>query len=192
MKFKNKYRIVSARLRPWDYSSPGWYFVTVCTKRMKQSFGRIDQGFPILSELGQTAYQYWSEIPQHHHNTKIDEFNVLPNHIHEIIIIEDTLDTEMSHIETLHVETLHATSLRPSPMSPISPRQGSLGVIVRSFKSVVTRWARKNDYPNFAWQPRFYDHIIRNENALSRIRTYIQNIPQKWEVDCYFRRHFMD
>jgi putative transposase len=156
MKFKNKYRIESARLRPWDYSSPGWYFVTVCTKQMKPYFGRIDQGFPILSELGQTAYQYWSEIPQHHHNTKIDEFIVMPNHIHGIIII---------------VETLHATSLPPSTMSSISPLQGSLGVIVRSYKSAVTRWARSNGLPDFAWQLCFYDHIIRNDDSLSRIRT---------------------
>jgi len=96
MKFKNKYRIESARLHSWDYASPGLYFVTVCTKQIEPYFGGIDQGLNILNELGQTAYQYWSEIPQHHHNIKIDEFIVMPNHIHGIIII---------------VETLHATSL---------------------------------------------------------------------------------
>ncbi len=177
MKFKDRYRIESARLHSWDYASPGWYFVTICTKQTKPYFGRIDQESSILNELGQTAHQYWAAIPHHHNNTAIDEYIVMPNHIHGIIII---------------VETLHATSLRPSPMSSISPRTGSLSVIVRSFKSAVTRWARKNDYPNFAWQPRFYDHIIRNETALSRIRTYIQNNPQRWEVDRYFRHQFMD
>ncbi len=171
MKFKNKYRIESARLRSWDYTSPGWYFVTVCTKQMKPFFGEIDQGSPILIEIGQTAYQYWSEIPKHHNNTTIDEFIVMPNHIHGIIVI---------------VETLHATSLPRLIMSSISPRKGSLGVIVRSYKSAVTRWARKNGHPDFAWQPRFYDHIIRNEDALSRIRSYIQNNPEKWEHDKYF------
>ena len=77
-------------------------------------------------------------------------------------------------------------------MSSISPRKGSLDVIIRSYKSAITRWARQNDYPNFAWQPRFYDHVIMNENSLSRIRTYIRNNPHKWEVDRYFRRHFTD
>ncbi len=186
MKFKGRYRIDSARLSSWDYSSPGWYFVTVCTKQMKSYFGRIDQGSSILNKLGQTVYKYWSEIPQHHNNTSIDKFIVMPNHVHGIIIIEDTLDTETSHVETLdaqmsHVETLHATSLPRSKMSSISPRKGSLGVIIRSFKSAVTRWARKNAYPNFALQPRFYDHIIRNDDSLSRIRTYIQNNLQDWE-----------
>ncbi|MEA1978973.1 MAG: transposase [Chloroflexota bacterium] len=182
MKFKSRYRIESARLRLWDYTSPGWYFVTVCTKQFNIYFGKIDHGGIIMNDLGQTANQYWADIPEHHDNTAIDEFIVMPNHIHGIIIIAETLG-----VDTSHVETLHATSL-PSPTRPsISPPKGSLGVIVRSFKSVVTRWARMNGYPNFAWQPRFFDHIIRNEDALSQIRIYIQNNPQKWENDKYFR-----
>ena len=176
MKFNSRWRVESARLRSWDYSSPGWYFVTVCTKNMKPNLGRIDQGFPILNELGQTVYQYWTEIPQHHSNTAIDEFIFMPNHVHGIIII----------VEAFPVETLPATSLRPSPMSSISPRKGSLGSIIRSLKSAVTRWARTNGRPDFAWQPRFYDHIIRNEDSLSRIQMYIKNNPQKWENDKYY------
>ena len=177
MKFKNRYRIESARLRSWDYSSPGWYFVTVCTKRMKPYFGKIDQVSSSLSELGQTVNQFWSEIPQHHKNIAIDEFIVMPNHIHGIIIIVETL-----HATSLQSMSQQTTSLHPT-RSSISPRKGSLGVIIRSFKSAVTRWARMNGHPNFAWQPRFYDHIIRNEDSLSRIRIYIQNNPLKWEND---------
>ncbi len=145
--------------------------MTMCTKQMKPYFGRIDQETSILNELGQAAFQYWSEIPHHHHHTTIDEFIVMPNHIHGIIIIVEVLDTEVSHVGTLasegsHVETLHATSL-PSPARPsISPQKGSLCVILRSFKTALTCCARMNGYPNFAWQPRFHDHIIRNENAL--------------------------
>ncbi len=142
MKFKNRYRIESARLSYWDYSSPGLYFVTVCTKFFEPYFGKIDRGFSLLNELGQTVFQYWSEIPQHHKNIAIDEFIVMPNHIHGIIVI----------VETLHATSLQSTSLLPT-MSSISPRKGSLGVIIRSFKSGVTRWARMNSYPNYAWQP---------------------------------------
>jgi REP element-mobilizing transposase RayT len=159
MKFKRKYRIESARLRSWDYSFPGWYFVTICTKQLKPYLGKIDEGCLVLNELGLTTYQYWSEIPQHHNNSAIDEFIVMPNHIHGILILVETLHVETSHAETLPVETLHATSLPSSTMSSISPRKGSLGVIVRSFKSSVTRWARTHNHPHFAWQLRFYDHI---------------------------------
>ncbi len=163
MKFKNKFRIESARLQTWDYASPGWYFVTLCTKQLKPFFGKVDKGFTIMNDLGQIVYQYWSDIPQHHDNTAIDEFIVMPNHIHGIIIILETLD-----LDTSHVETLHATSLPPLIRPSISPQKGSLGVIIRSFKSAITRWARINGYPNYAWQPRFLDHIIRNEDALYR------------------------
>jgi len=182
MKFKSKYRIESARLRSWNYASSGWYFVTVCTKQLKPYFGNIDQAVTNMNDLGRTANQYWFDIPKHHEYTAIDEFVVMPNHIHGIIAIAETLDIDASR-----VETLHATSLRSPTRSSISPRKGSLGVIIRSYKSAVTRWARMNGYPNFAWQPRFFDHIIRNEDALSRIRTYIQNNPQKWEFDKYYR-----
>ena len=161
--------------------------MTICTKQLKPYLGKIDEGFPILNELGQTTYQYWSEIPQHHTHVEIDEFIVMPNHIHGIIIIVETLHVETPHAETLPVETLHATSLPSSKMSSISPQKGSLGVIIRSFKSAVTRWARTHNHPNFAWQPRFYDHIISSEDALSRIRAHIQNNPRKWEDDTYFR-----
>jgi REP element-mobilizing transposase RayT len=116
----------------------------------------------------------------------------MPNHVHGILILVETPRAETLHVETLQaetvrVETLPATSLPSSTMSSISPQKGSLGVIIRSFKSAVTRWARIHGHPNFAWQPRFYDHIIRNEVALSRIRTYILNNPMKWENDRYFR-----
>ncbi|MFA9404307.1 MAG: transposase [Anaerolineales bacterium] len=162
--------------------------MTICTKQLKPYLGKIGEGLLILNELGQTTYQYWSEIPQHHTYVTIDEIIVMPNHIHGILILAETLPVETPPAaETLPVETLHATSLPSSTMSSISPRRGSLGVIIRSFKSAVTRWARKNGHPNFAWQPRFYDHIIRNEDALSRIRFYIQINPMKWEHDKYFR-----
>ncbi|HMB90162.1 MAG TPA: hypothetical protein VKP65_04900 [Rhodothermales bacterium] len=68
-------------------------------------------------------------------------------------------------------------------MSHIAPDAGSLGVIIRSYKAAVTRWARQNGYANFAWQPRFYDHIIRNERALQAIRRYIADNPRHWPHD---------
>ena len=191
LKFKKRYRIESSRLRSWDYASPGWYFVTICTKQMKPFFGRIDQGCPVYNDLGQIANQYLSEIPWHHTNAAIDEFIVMPNHIHGIIVLVETLQATSLRATSKHASPQHATSKHTtlpsgSTMSSISPRKGSLGVIVRSYKSAVTHWARKNGNPDFAWQPRFYDHIIRNDASLSRIRTYIQFNPMKWEKDKFF------
>ena len=68
-------------------------------------------------------------------------------------------------------------------MSRISPQPGSLATIIRSYKSAVTRWCRHNGYSEFAWQSRFYDHIIRDEESLHILRLYILNNPSKWETD---------
>jgi hypothetical protein len=83
------------------------------------------------------------------------------------------------------VEALRATSLQHAntKMSEISPKAGSLSVVIRSYKSAVSRWAGLNEYKDFAWQPRFYDHIIRDEKSLNNIRAYISGNPVKWNTD---------
>jgi len=83
--FRGKFRIESTRLKGYDYASPGAYFVAICTKNREQSFGMIDGGKMHLSELGKIAESMWREIPYHFENTEIDEFVVMPNHVHGII-----------------------------------------------------------------------------------------------------------
>ncbi len=178
-KFKNKYRSESIRLRGWDYTAAGWYFVTICTHDRACVFGDVVDDDIALSPLGETARQFWADIPAHHSGVELDAFVIMPNHVHGIIILPT--------VPVTVVETLHATSLPPLPppnaMSAISPKPGSLSVIVRSYKSAVTRWAGLNGYDAFAWQSRFYDHIIRGEPSLNRIRQYIANNPLKWAFD---------
>ncbi len=183
-KFRNKYRIKSTRLEDWDYRRNAAYFVTICTKNWVCFFGGIveknnagvSENQMGMSKTGKLAKNFWLEIPKHFPFIKLDAFIVMPNHIHGIIIIDGDDD----------VETLHATSLqtqtRTEFMSRISPKKNSLSVVIRSYKSVVTKHARKIN-PDFSWQPRFYDHIIRNEKSLYKIRNYITNNPQKWNDD---------
>jgi REP element-mobilizing transposase RayT len=176
--FKNKYRIESTRLKGWDYRNPGYYFVTICTKNRDYHFGHIVNGEMHLSAIGEIAAQCWQEIPNHHTNVELDEFMIMPNHVHSIVVICNPV---------VAVETLHATSLPPPPaeskMSEISPKAGSLGAIIRSYKSAVTRLCGLQGFTEFAWQTRYHDHIIRNENSLHQIRQYIRNNPAKWELD---------
>jgi putative transposase len=170
--FKNKYRIESIRLKGWDYRNPGYYFVTICTKNREPYFGHIINGEMHLSPVGEIAVQCWREIPYHHTGVGLDEFVIMPNHAHGIIVICNP------------VGTLYATSLPDkSTMSEISLRAGSLGVIIRSYKSAVTRLAGLNGFKEFAWQSRYYDRIIRDESSLHRIRQYIIDNPMKWESD---------
>ncbi len=170
--YKNKFRIETSRLKDWDYSIPWWYYVTICTKDMKCWFGEIKNGKMIYNSFGEKAIEFFKGIPIHFPITEIDYFVIMPNHVHGIIIINDT------------VETRHGVSLQTQFGKPI---KNSLSIIINHFKGAVTRFARKNNIVTFKWQPRFYDHIIRNDNDLHRIRTYIQNNPLKWELDEYYQ-----
>ena len=97
-KFRNKYRIPSTRLQNWDYSSNGYYFITICTKERKHNFGEIVDYKMKLSRIGEIAYKYWFEIPNHFSFVELDEFVVMPNHVHGILIINNVF----SHVETRH------------------------------------------------------------------------------------------
>ena len=86
---KNKYHRRSIRLREYDYASPSWYYITICTHNRECLFGEVNDGKIVLSQIGKTAQEYWLEIPNHFANTELDEFVIMPNHIHGIIIIND-------------------------------------------------------------------------------------------------------
>jgi putative transposase len=147
-----------------------------------------------LSNIGRLAESCWNEIPDHFPFVKLGAFVVMPNHVHGIITIVETL-----HVETGHVKTLHATSLPPPEptshpphestkneiISAISPKTGSLASIIRSYKSAVRRFS-KSFHPNFEWQPRFHDQIVRDEEAYRTISEYIIKNPSKWKEDDFF------
>jgi REP element-mobilizing transposase RayT len=175
--FKNKYRIESARLKGWDYRNPGYYFVTICTHQREHFFGAVKGNDVQLSPIGEIAAKFWSEIPSHHKGIELDEWIVMPNHVHGIVIINN-------RVETFHGKTFRGTSLPEKPkMSAISPKTGSLSVVIRSYKSAVSYRVGLNGFKEFAWQSRFYDHIIRDEKSLNNIRQYIFDNPIKWETD---------
>jgi len=161
-----------------DYSLPGKYFVTICSAGTKEWFGNVIIGKMDLSEIGQIASQIWYEIPVHFPFIDLDAFVVMPNHIHGIIVINRFIGKPI-------VGALHATSLPPADathllnktMSFISPKSGSLSVVVRSYKSAVTKQVHKLD-SHFSWQHGFYDTIICTTGQLKRIRKYVLDNPQ--------------
>ena len=143
--YKNKYRIESARLKDWDYASAGWYFVTICTQNREPYFGEVVEQAMHLSPVGEIACQYWSEIPQHSpSNIQVDAFVVMPNHVHGIIVINDTDGRRDVACRDVACRDVACNVSTGATMSKISPKAGSLGAIVRSYKSAVTRWARMN------------------------------------------------
>ena len=186
-KFQGRFRIASTRLKDWDYSAAGWYFVTICTRNHRPFFGEIFEDKVELSSLGEMAFKMWQDIPRHHSGVGLDEFVVMPNHIHGVIILSSE---EQGASRAKPVETLHATSVQSSmneKMAGISPRKGSLSVMIRSYKAAVTRWSRRNGIEGFTWQSRYFDHVIRNKESLRKIRRYIRENPMKWALDRYYQ-----
>lgn len=127
----------------------------------------------LLNELGKRVNNLWKELPDHNSNVILDEYVVMPNHLHGIIIINDNLSRGVQ----LNAPTEN------NLYSEISPKIGSLSVIVRNFKAAFTTWCRSNAYPDFKWQRNYYDRVIRNEKELNAVREYIFYNPNKWEWD---------
>jgi len=167
----DKYRISSTRLATWDYSSNASYFVTICTQNKQSYFGEIipagekTQNIASLhaTQIGQIAAQYWIEIPKHFPFVELDEFIIMPDHIHGILLFNKP-DTQI---------------WQPNKSGPQS---ANLGSVIRGFKAGVKAFATKSQI-DFTWQPRYYDRIIENTDELTRIRKYIQNNPSKWATD---------
>ncbi len=170
--YRNRYRKDSTRLKDGDYSSSGYYFVTICTKNQECSFGDVKDGKVRLTRIGEAAKEYWQEILEHFKNVKLDEYVVMPNHVHGIIVIGND-----------NVETQHFASLQ-GQRNQFGPQSNNLASIIRGYKIGVKKWSTINGM-HFAWQPRFYEHIIRNEESLKKIREYILNNPKRWESDEY-------
>ena len=178
----------SIRLKEYDYSNPGGYFVTICTKNRECLFGDIKEGVIKLTSFGEIVERLWFEIPDHFENIFLDQFVVMPNHIHGIIIIfdEEVQNAGVKNVGVQYIEPLHAplqksSQNRTHQFQKIIP--GSLGSIIRSYKSSVTRWCKKNGHGYFQWLRNYYEHIIRSEKELTKIRQYIIDNPLKWEFD---------
>src|SRR5690606_15956889 len=198
-KYKNKYRIASARAQWWDYGWNGAYFITICTRNREHSFGEISGGKMVLSNTGVIADILWYEIPNHAPFVELGDFVVMPNHIHGILILNKPdanvetghADGETGHanIETGHanVETGHALSLRSTIGRNRFQNIGknTVSSIIASYKSAVTKHANRLGLEN-GWQPRFHDHVIRNDREYQRISDYIINNPMNWSEDKFY------
>ena len=198
-KFKNTYRIKSARLQNWDYSSSGMYFRTICTINRLHFFGEIENGRMKLNELGQCVEQQWLKTFEIRKdmNLQMGKYVIMPNHFHAIIIIGDNIYnmqrgavTECGAVTERSRDAMHCVSTptaTPTVVNKFGPQTKNLASIIWGFKSSVTTMARKNGYTEFGWQSRFHDHIIRNEKSFQTISAYIINNHLKWKEDKFFK-----
>jgi len=174
-RFQNKYRIESARADWHDYDG-GSYFITICTKHRQHFFGEIVDGEMMLSDIGKYADEQFQNVSSHYPYAEIPLWTIMPNHLHAIVVI----DGNKTKYDRRVVETWHAASLQD-----IANLQGWLSVVIGGLKSSITRFAHENDFP-FSWQPRFHDHIIRDNVELNRVATYIENNVANWKDDEFY------
>jgi len=185
-RYKNKYRIPSARLRNWDYGGCASYFITICSQNRECYFGEIIDCKMRLSEIGKIVENEWLKTFELRPDMNLinDEFVIMPNHFHAIIIIgENEYNT---NCKTNGRDVMHRVSTgndeTNKPQNKFGPQSKNLASIVRGFKSAVTIHARKIQ-PDFAWQSRFHDHIIRNEKEYQKIKVYVLENPLSWKDD---------
>jgi putative transposase len=180
MKDQKKFPIrKSIRLKDFDYSRPGAYFVTICTLNKKCWFGKITNTEMILNPYGKIVDKIWNELAAHFIFIDLDYHIVMPNHIHGIIfinpqdpgLINQTPTTDQNQWIQMKNPTI------------------TLGKIIRYFKAKTTKMLHEEGLENFRWQRLYYDHIVRNNRSLDNIRYYIINNPLKWEIDKENPRH---
>lgn len=170
----------SIRLKGYDYSSNGAYFITICVKNRECLFGEIIKNKMNLSEIGKIAHKFWQEIANHFENVQIDNFVIMPNHVHGIIVI--------NNVGVIHeLPLLHELQPQSDDNFPenIKRRKMLIPKIIGRYKMNVSKNINQIiEAPAMSiWQRNYYEHIIRSEKSLNAIREYIINNPLKWALD---------
>ena len=197
----------SIRLKGYDYSQAGLYFITICVQNKICLFGNIENTEMILNDAGKIANECWLEIPNHFPNAVLHEHIVMPNHVHGIIELQqNNFGANVGAENFLPLQ--QPPSLQPPsslPQPPGEPPKNefqkmiprSIGSIVKGFKIGVTKWFRNNRTNNAGaknflpqqpvWQRNYWEHIIRNEQSYQHISDYIINNPSKWKDDKFYK-----
>jgi putative transposase len=160
--FRNQYRVPSSRLAGWDYRWAGVYGVTINTRGRVRWFGEVRQGQVVLSSVGEAVAAEWEKIPRHRPRVTLDEWVIMPDHLHGILVFQGRIPTESDKPRHLLAD--------------------SLAAVIGRFKSEATKriWGNLRQR-SFAWQQRFFDVIVRDTSQLEHLRTYIRENPARWE-----------
>lgn len=201
-KFRNKYRVASNRWQFWDYSAPAHYFITICIAGRQCILGNVLNKKMRLSEYGRIVENEFQKIPQYHKRVVLDEWVVMPNHIHCIITLGDyDFDNGVSLFDNNNVAKIHEFSLLPSfPLQNPTieqikqyrkqRRKMIIPKLVGKFQMQTSKQMNilRNTPGVKNWQSNYHDHVIRNDDSYKRIRHYILINPQKWGEDTFNRQ----
>jgi len=180
MEVKNSYNPQinrhSLRLKDYDYSSAGAYFVTLCTQNRVCLFGQVIDDEIVLNKNGKIVRDEWLRTSEIRHEIVLDEYVVMPNHFHAIILINDCRGDQL---------VARTDNLQVARTNTNGPKSGSIGAFIAGFKSVITKHVNEiRQTPGVpVWQRNYYEHVIRDEDELKEVRQYILTNPMKWALD---------
>ena len=202
-KFRNKYRVESHRMPGWNYAGNGMYYLTVVTQNRVCLFGKIENGKMKLSEFGKIADSEWYKSFEIRTELFSDDFVLMPNHLHAIVILKNIDDCEETHgrvVEAHGRAPLHAHNANVGDQINDKNRKNklyrkpkSISSFMAGYKSAVTtrinNWIDNNspkekyNRTNRLWQVNYHDRVIRNQEEYLRIKNYIRNNPKDWKSD---------
>ncbi len=184
-RFKNKFNSNSNRMNSFDYSENWYYFVTICTKDRENKFWEIKDWIMMINDLWKLVYDEILNIPKYRENVVLDEFIIMPNHIHLILgfIWNDPRRDAINRVSTTRIDTTSIKKWWATWKNNIMLNKNSLGYIIRIFKWKSKFLINKKQLKFFSWQSNYYDRIIRGEKELEQIRKYIIENPLKREWD---------
>ena len=207
MKFNpKKHHRRSIRLKGYDYSQAGAYFITICCKDMKCSFGKIENDEMILSEFGQIAFDEWIKLGERFANFELDVFQIMPNHMHGIAVLVDVLEisknaeneNKMNNIRDAVGDEIKGNEPEMDVIrTSSSATPATMGDMMGAYKSIVaneclkiwkSQWTGAGPAPIMGklWHRNLYEHIIRNDHSYQNISNYIINNPKNWKDDRFF------
>ena len=175
----------------YDYSQSGAYFVTICTQNKKCFFGNIANDKILLNDAGRMINIIWNELPNNYQGVNIDKFQIMPNHVHGIIILVGAGPCACHDMDQSQItgQSRKFDNGQPRGVAPTAVGL-SLPDVVHRFKSLTTaryrHGVKQKQWPSFPgklWQRNYYEHIVRDENELNDIRKYIMDNPKKWDLD---------
>ncbi|SDG94443.1 REP element-mobilizing transposase RayT [Pedobacter terrae] len=169
----------SIRLKGYDYSKAGAYFITICCEDRINRFGKVVADEMILNQSGTIAYKEWINLADRFPNFELDVFQIMPNHMHGIIVLSDRTTVGATPAVAQEESELNSTTARVAP---------TIAEIVGAYKSIVSNaclqlFKSHNKTMGKLWQRNYYEHIIRDERTHNNISNYIVNNPSKWNED---------
>jgi len=164
----------SIRLPEYDYTQEGAYYITICIRNRESLFGKISNGRMVLTKCGEIAERCWNVLPEFFPDVVLNEFVIMPNHFHGIIIITGDGRGLINQTPTTGIGDKWI--LMKNPGQP-------LGKIIRHFKAQTAKYIHDAGFDHFRWQRNYWEHVIRNDQSCDKIRQYIIENPSYWGQD---------